>query len=278
MTVNGASDPLVGGLASGVAGGEYWIDTAAPAAARGTPVHRLDRQHPGRPLATGTHTIGARVRDAAGNWSAVTPRPPSRWSRTLIFSNGFDTGGAPWGWTQSLHQQHGPPQRHDDSRRSSGPASLQAQGNNTNYVQYNFGTTANPAGRPTTPGSTSTRTRNTGDRQGHPRRPRAPTRSTDPLFRVRYRLNAGHAQVQIQVGATANATWTKLTNGAPTTGSRSSGSPAPRSSCTSTAPEPEPHGRPPARRRRPPRLGDERRQRDPRVLRRVHLEAHGLRR
>ncbi len=71
LTVVGSADPLVTGLASGVAGGEYWIDTAAPARAPAG-LHRPTPSIPVTTLTTGTHTIGARIRDAAGNWSTIT--------------------------------------------------------------------------------------------------------------------------------------------------------------------------------------------------------------
>jgi hypothetical protein len=87
---------------------------------------------------------------------------------------------------------------------------MQAQGNNTNYVQYNFGTTANPATatynarfyfRPN--GNTST---------GQDIFAAATSSGFNTtLFRVRYRLNAGQTQVQIQVGTnTTNTTWTNI--------------------------------------------------------------------
>jgi len=93
-----------------------------------------------------------------------------------------------------------------------GNLGLQAQGNNTNYVQYNFGTTANPA-----TGTFDARfyfnpNGNTGTNQDIFV---ARTTGGNTVFRVRYRWNSGSPQVQIQVGTgTGNAAWTGITNGA----------------------------------------------------------------
>ena len=75
LTVNGAVDPLVSGLASGVAGGEYWINpptTTDPAPGSGTQFSGLTATIPVGTLANGTYTVRARIRDAAGNWSTGT--------------------------------------------------------------------------------------------------------------------------------------------------------------------------------------------------------------
>ena len=52
-------------------------------------------------LTTGNHTVGVRVRDAAGNWSANTASGTVSTTVVAIFSNGFDTGGRPWGWSSA---------------------------------------------------------------------------------------------------------------------------------------------------------------------------------
>jgi hypothetical protein len=75
LTVNGANDPLVGGLASGVAGGEYWINpptTTNPAPGSGTAFTGLTASIPVGSLLPGTYTVSARIRDTAGNWSTGT--------------------------------------------------------------------------------------------------------------------------------------------------------------------------------------------------------------
>ncbi len=213
VTVNGASDPLVAGLASGVTGGEYWIDTAAPAPGGGTPFAGLTASIPVGSLTTGSHTVGVRVRDGAGNWSTTTSSATVSIVAVTIFSNGFDTGGAPWGWS-SRSTTSTTRLNVTTSPALVGTRSLQAQGNNTNYVQHNFGTAANPAWptydarfyfRPN--GNTSTGKDILS----------AATSNTfgTTVFRVRYRLNGATPQVQIQVGtANANAAWTNLTGGA----------------------------------------------------------------
>lgn len=71
LTVLGAADPLVGGLASGVTGGEYWLDNpAAPAPGQGTGFAGTSASVPTGALSSGTHTARVRVRDGAGNWSS----------------------------------------------------------------------------------------------------------------------------------------------------------------------------------------------------------------
>jgi hypothetical protein len=212
VTLNSPADPAAVGGASGVAGGEYWMDTATPAAGGGTPFTGTGPlAFPDSALTTGNHTFGVRIRDYAGNWSTASTGSVA-YTAVPIFSNGFDTGAAPWGWssrstnsTTRLNVTTG--------TVLAGTRSLQAQGNNTNYVQQNFGTTANPAWptydarfyfRPN--GNTST---------GSDILSAATSNTFGTVdFRVRYRLNAGTPQVQIQVGtANTNTTWTNLTGG-----------------------------------------------------------------
>ncbi len=212
MTVNGAVDPLVSTLASGVAGGEYWIDRAAPTPGGGTPFTGLTPTIPAGSLTTGSHTVGVRVRDGAGNWSAATHSATVSVVAVSIFSNGFDTGFGPWGWTSRSTNSTA---RLNATTTAAlvGARGLQAQGNNTNYVQYNFGTAAQPAWptydarfyfRPN--GNTST---------GKDILSAATSNSFGTVdFRVRYRLNGATPQVQIQVGtANTNATWTNILGG-----------------------------------------------------------------
>jgi hypothetical protein len=213
LAVNGAVDPLVASLASGLAGGEYWIGTTAPAPAGGTPFAGLTASIPVGALATGTYTIGARIRDAAGNWSTGTSTATLSVVPDAIFSNGFETGNRPWGWssastnaTNRLNVTTAP--------ALVGTRSLQTQGNNTNYVQYNFGTTTNPASatfdarfyfRPNGNTSTGKDIFSAATSSGF----------GTTLFRVRYRLNGTTPQVQIQVGTTnTNTTWANINGGA----------------------------------------------------------------
>jgi hypothetical protein len=70
LTVNGSNDPLVAGLASGVAGGEYWFGTTNIAAGTGTAFNGTNAVINTSALLVGT-TVRVRIRDAAGNWSTV---------------------------------------------------------------------------------------------------------------------------------------------------------------------------------------------------------------
>jgi hypothetical protein len=130
----------------------------------------------------------------------------------LIFSNGFDTGGAPWGWSSRS--------TNSTTRLNVttvapiiGTRKLQAQGNNGNYVQFNFGTTANPAWPTYDARFYFNPNGNSGTGQDILAAASSNTFTTQ-RFHVRYRMSAGQSQIQIQVGATANATWTNLTNAA----------------------------------------------------------------
>ena len=210
LTVNGAVDPLVAGLASGVAGGEYWFGSTNIPAGTGTAFNGLGPAIATASLTPGTYTVRVRIRDAAGNWSVA----PSSGVRTAtltvtapipdaIFADGFETGTfSAWSSTSTANT----------TRLSvTAPAALagsfgmQAQGNNTNYVQESF-----------TPSSATYDARfsfqpNGNTSTGKDILSAATTGGFGTqLFRVRYRLNAGQGQVQIQVGATANATWTNI--------------------------------------------------------------------
>jgi hypothetical protein len=68
LTVNGSNDLLVAGLASGVAGGEYWFGTTNIAAGTGTAFNGTTAVINTSALLVGT-TVRVRIRDAAGNWS-----------------------------------------------------------------------------------------------------------------------------------------------------------------------------------------------------------------
>jgi hypothetical protein len=207
LTVTG-TDPNPG---SGLAGGEFWIGSAPIAPGSGTPFTALTNiPVPTGSLTTGTYTVQVRLKDNVGNWGAAR-------SVTLlvdtIFANGFEGGN------NDLTNLWSSRSTNTASRLSVtaaaalvGANGLQAQGNNTNYVQYNFGTAANPATgtfdarfyfRPNGNGSTGQDifTAATSNTFG------------TTLFRVRYRLNLGTPQVQIQVGtANTNTAWTNVTN------------------------------------------------------------------
>ncbi len=212
LTVNGASDPLVGGLASGVSGGEYWFGTTNPAPGAGTQFSGSSVSIPTASLAPGNYTVRARIRDLAGNWSTNFSSASLTVSPNTIFVNGFDTGNRPWGWSSASTNTNS---RLNVTTSSPlvGSRSLQAQGNAGNYVQYNFGTTGNPA-----TGTFDARfyfrpNGNTSTGQDIFAAATSSTFSTQ-IFHVRYRLNSGNYQVQIQVGNTANASWYTITNAA----------------------------------------------------------------
>ncbi len=134
----------------------------------------------------------------------MTSPPPD-----AIFSNGFETGAAPWGWssrsttnTARLNVTAG--------AALVGTLGLQAQGNNTNYVQHTFGTTAQPATATYDARFSFNPNGNTGSNQDILA---ARTTGGTTLFRVRYRWNGGSPQVQVQVGTgTANAAWAGINN------------------------------------------------------------------
>ncbi len=87
LTANGAADALVGGLASGVSGGQYWIDGTATPPANATAFNGTSTTFSA--LTGGTHTVYVRIQDAAGNWSTVrnaTLTVPSAVNDTLTFA------------------------------------------------------------------------------------------------------------------------------------------------------------------------------------------------
>jgi hypothetical protein len=208
LTVNGAAD--LGG--AGVSGGEYWFGTTAPASGGGTAFNGTTAIIPVGALATGTYTIGARIRDLAGNWSATTSSATVLVVPDAIFSNGFEAGNRPWGWS-SASTNTAARLNVTNSPALVGTRSLQAQGSNTNYVQFNFGTAANPA---TATYDARFYFRPNGNNSVGNDILSAATSNTfgTTVFRVRYRLSGGTPQVQIQVGtANTNAAWTNILGG-----------------------------------------------------------------
>jgi FtsP/CotA-like multicopper oxidase with cupredoxin domain len=217
LTVNGATDPVGSGPASGVAGGEYWVGTTVPAAGSGTKFIGLTPSIPTSSLPVGTDTIGVRVRDIAGNWSVATHSATVVVVPDLIFSNGFETGAvnSNWGWSS---RSTGTASRLTVTTTSPiiGTRKLVAQGNNGNYVQFNFGTTAQPVWPTFDARFYFNPNGNTSGGQDifQAAASSSNTNLNNPRFHVRYRMSSGQSQVQIQVGATANATWTNLNNAA----------------------------------------------------------------
>jgi hypothetical protein len=213
LTVNGAADPG-GALASGIAGGEYWIDTTTTTTGTGTPFTGTGPTTIAQTISTGTHTVRVHIRDVAGNWSTNIASGTVSTTAVSIFSNGFDTGGGNWGWSSRSTTNTG---RMNVTTTTvlNGTRSLQAQGNNTNYVQFNYGTTANPAWlsfdgrflfRPNGNASTGQDILTLASNTNY--------NAANILARVRYRLDAGTPQVQLQAGSTnANAAWVNLAAG-----------------------------------------------------------------
>jgi hypothetical protein len=208
ITLNTPVDPLVGGLASGITGGEYWISATAPAAGAGTQFTGTGPINvPAGTLTTGAHAVGVRIRDAAGNWSLV--RTGSVTTTVVnIFSSTFDSGTRPWGWTSASTTTTSRLNTSTPGLTGNG-RKLQAQANNTNYLQYNFGTAANPAA-PTVDarfqfnpnGVTSTGQTIFASATN--------TAFGTVLGQVRYRRNGTQPQVQLQIASAANATWVNI--------------------------------------------------------------------
>ncbi len=211
LTVNGAVD--TGG--AGLAGGEYWVNpptSTSPAPGSGTQFAGTSTNIAVGTFATGSYTVSVRLKDAASNWSTIRTAPLTV-VPDAIFSNGFETGTSPWGWSSASTNTATRLNVTAAAALASSALGLQAQGNNTNYVQYNFGTAAQPAtgtfdarfyfnpnnnasnGQDIFAGATS-------------------TAFSTQLFHVRYRRNGAQPQIQIQVGATANGTWVNITNNA----------------------------------------------------------------
>jgi FtsP/CotA-like multicopper oxidase with cupredoxin domain len=211
VTINGAVDPAP--VPTGVIGGEYWIDgTTTPGSATPTAFTGLTPSVATGSITPGSHTIRVRIRDAAGNWSPGTTGVRSAnftMVANTIFANGFETGGGNWGWSSRSTNSTARLNRSVASALV-GSFGMQAQGNNTNYVQYNFGNTAQPA-TPTFDAKFSFRPN--GNTSAGSDIFAARTTGGTAVFQVRYRWSGGTHQVQIQVGATANPTWVNINGG-----------------------------------------------------------------
>jgi len=216
LTVNGSSDPLVSGLASGVSGGEYWFGSTNITAGTGTAFSGLTPSINTSALAAGTYTVRVRIRDVAGNWSAGTNGVRTATLTVIpeaIFSDGFESAPFPTGWSARSTTNT------TRLSRSTGAAlvdsfGMQAQGNNANYVQYFFGTVANPSTANFDARFYFNPNGNTGTGQDI-FVARAMGGGSPIVFRVRYRMDAGQSQVQIQVGTgNTNTLWTNIANNA----------------------------------------------------------------
>jgi hypothetical protein len=158
--------------------------------------------------------VRVRIKDVAGNWSTVVRTATLTVVADAIFSDGFEAGNTNvWSSRTPAGAGAAALARLNVTAGAAlvGTRGLQAQGNNTNYVQYDFGTAANPA-----TGTFDARfyfnpngnTGTNGDIFV------ARTTGGNTVFRVRYRWNGGSPQVQIQVGTgNANTVWTGITNG-----------------------------------------------------------------
>jgi hypothetical protein len=194
---------------SGVAGGEYWFGTATLPAGTGIAFTGVTPSIPVSALAPGSYTIRARIRDAAGNWSsAVRNATLVVTFADAIFSNGFENGQSPWGWSTTSTNTAARLNR-TAAAALAGGFGLQAQGNNTNYVQWDF-----PTGTAVSTYDAKFSFRPNGNASTGNDIFTARTTGGGTVFRVRYRMNAGTPQVQIQVGANnTNTTWTNINGG-----------------------------------------------------------------
>jgi hypothetical protein len=213
LTVNGAAD--TGG--AGLAGGEYWINpptTIPPAPGSGTQFSGLTANIPVSTLATGSYTVSARLKDAVGNWSVIGNATLTVWANP-IFSNSFEAAAAPWGWTSRSTNSTARLNR-SAAAAMVGGFGLQAQGNNTNNVQFNFGTPAIPSA-PTYDARFYFNPNNNASTGQDIFAAATSSGFGTQLFHIRYRLSGAQPQVQIQVGVTANAAWVNINNSASNT-------------------------------------------------------------
>ena len=208
MTVNGSADAGGSGLASA---GDYWFDSlTAPVVTNGF------SGTSGITVATatltaGSHVLSARIRDNAGNLSTIHTATLTV-QADAIFADSFEGGTSLPGAWSSVSTATTSRVNITTTAALVGTNGLQAQGNNTNYVQSNFGTVANPASatydarfyfNPNNNASTGSDIFAAAAGSGG---------FGTSLFHVRYRRNLGVPQVQIQVGTTANLTWVNIVN------------------------------------------------------------------
>jgi hypothetical protein len=205
FTLNGAVDAGGAGLANS---GQYWFDANAATAFTGTTGITAATNT----LAVGSHTLNVRIIDLAGNWS-TTKTVTLNVMLDAIFADGFEAPTTlPGNWSSRSTANTG---RLNNTTAASlvlpGTRGLQAQGNNTNYLQYNFGTAANPA-----TATLDARFYFNPNDNASTGQVIFDTSSASPfgssLFSVRYRRSGAQPQVQIQVGATANPNWVNINN------------------------------------------------------------------
>ncbi|MEO8264443.1 MAG: hypothetical protein ABI706_02930, partial [Ilumatobacteraceae bacterium] len=116
---------------------------------------------------------------------------------------------APWGWTSRSTNTAARLNRTAAAALLATGFGLEAQGNNSNYVQWNF-----PTGTAVSTYDAKFLFRPNGNASTGNDIFVGRTAGGTTVFRVRYRMSAGTPQVQIQVGTTnANTVWTNLNGG-----------------------------------------------------------------
>jgi subtilisin family serine protease len=204
-TVSGASD----GAGSGISGGEYWVGPNAPPTGSGTAFTGLAPVLPVSSPAPGSYTVSVRLRDVLGNWGTAHSATLTVNSATPSgFSDGFESGTLPGAWS-SASTLNSTRLAVTANAALVGAFGLRAQGDNSNFVQYNVTSAAavydarflfRPNG-------------NTSSAQTIFSAATSSNFSTT-VFRVRYRLSGSTPQVQIQLGtSTANNAWTNIAAG-----------------------------------------------------------------
>ena len=204
-TIGGAGD----GSGSGVAGGEYWVGSTIPAPGSGTAFTGLAPTISVSSPAAGNYTVSVRLRDALGNWGGSRSATLTVTSPIPVgFSDGFESGTLPGAWS-SRSTTNTTRLAVATNAALVGTYGLRAQGNNTNYVQYNL--------TPSAPVYDARFVfRPNANRSSSQVIFAAATSSSfsNTVYRVRYRLNGSMPQVQIQVGTTnTNPVWSNLTGG-----------------------------------------------------------------
>ncbi|MBI5069291.1 MAG: multicopper oxidase domain-containing protein [Deltaproteobacteria bacterium] len=89
--------------ATGIAGGE-WFEGADPGAGNGramTGTGPVTATVDFTSWTAGTHTLTARVRDGAGNWSGTLSTTVDVVLPDALFANSFESGAIPWGWASA---------------------------------------------------------------------------------------------------------------------------------------------------------------------------------
>ena len=279
LAVTGASDPLVSGLASGVAGGEWWIGTTNITAGTGTAFSGQTTSVATASLAAGTYTIRVRIRDAAGNWSTGTAGVRTSDSHRHEPAPGchllerLRDGCRAVGLDQALNDEDGPPQRDGGggSRRHPRPAGA---GQRRQLRPAHLRDQRQPGdGAPTTLGSPSI-----------PTATPAATRTSWPPPRPAARPCSACAIAGMVVRRRCRSRWARarrtppgssINNASNVHRGRLAVRHDPPALCERD-PVPDPDRWRGVRGLGSPGLGHERRQRHPRVLRRLCVEALGL--